>query len=201
MIMKNKIYACLLVSLGMLLLSACYVSNMVDNMVSIDEMIGVWHTDNAGQHVAYGSSAEIHITDDGNLYVLITSNTTAGNMTDTFHYHHEFVDGQFLLTPVEHDGPPDSYYMEKVYIEVAGNEIHLDMGHVMWWRNPENALYTLYKVLDEVPYGWTDIHRQEIEALNMRMIQEIHVFTQRFSQALGIPIQPYLEFVNYVVII
>jgi len=161
------------------------------NEVASEELVGVWHSDNFGMSGGMVANwVAIYITEDGNLYVFDTSfNPTGPSMTWIYHYHYELAGRHLKLTIVE--GNDGAFDMEKVRISVRNNSIRLDMREANDWLNPREFLFTLYKVADEVPYGWTDEERQEARETDERIREEIFAFAQRFGNAIGHPVLPY----------
>ena len=160
--------------------------------IEMEDIVGVWRSDNFVENsskIFPDVYAAVYITDDGNLYILQTSDTSNGANTQVYHYHYEVVNGRLVLTPVS---SPIMFgcSMENVQITFSDNIMRLDMRQAMTRgsMNHDAFLFTLYKATSEVPYGWTNIDRQEMEAMNARVTHEIRYFAGRFGEKLGIPI-------------
>ena len=167
-----------------LLLSSCTANFDVENFT------GVWQTRDFEKNTMASFPdpyVSVYVTKDGNLYILLTTDTTAGHMTDTLHYRYEITDGQLNITPLNN---PGRYDMESVQISAVGSNIRLDLRGITSWIRPSDFLFTLYKVSDELPYGWTDADRQEISDTLERIRKETAAFAERFSGALNISFTP-----------
>ena len=157
-----------------------------------EQLVGVWRTEGFEQSTFADITdpyAAIYITEDGNLYVLLTTDTSNGHSTDILHYHFEAANGHLILTPIS--SSVASHDMDSVWIVVADGNIYLDMREVRGWVRPNEFMFTLYKFADDVPYGWSDADRQEIQEINDRVEAKILAFAERFSEALGLPVVPY----------
>ena len=178
----------LLFAMLLLVLTACTACDTAS-----DELVGVWQTKALGVSVGIDDSyAAIYITDDGNLFALDTKPTSVGHMTDIYHFKYDFTNGKLVTTPVGENW--SGLDLEKVRITINDNKIQLDKWEAKdWasWISPEDVSYTLGKATDEVPYGWTDVDRQEIQATNEQIHEVTVAFVQRFSDALGLPVLHY----------
>jgi len=184
------LYPFLLTSFLLLLLTGCAANEIV-----AEDLTGVWRTrgfeENASASFPDTYSA-IYITEDGNLYVLTTFDTTAFHVTDIYRFYYEIIDGQLMLTPIEEGGDRFHERLEEVEISMRGNRIQLDM-RVTWpaGRSSFQQSFTYYKFSDEVPYGWSNADRQEIQEVNEMINEKIVSFAEQFGEALGYPISLY----------
>lgn len=168
--------------------------------ITPEKLIGVWRTCGFGMssHSTYrdGSLVAIYITEDANLYILWTSWTTGGNMTKTHHFRYRIRNNQLILTPAT-----ENRLYSIPQISVRGNRIQLDMQirrglsrrqQIELNRSYEAVThsFTLARVRDTVPYGWTNRDRREMQETTEQIREEILAFAEQFGEALGLPISP-----------
>jgi len=158
---------------------------------AVEDLVGVWRTENYEEEAlgwASNSFAAVYITADGNLYVLLTTDSTAGPWTTVYpYYYYEIVDNQLVLTPMENDLRRD---VEAIQISIENNSMQLDMQEVYSSSNPQAFLFTLYHYTDELPYGWTNADRQEMQETMDWARNQILAFAEQFSEELGLPVLP-----------
>jgi len=155
--------------------------------VTVEDLVGVWRT---GNFLGSASNpfAAVYITADGNLYVLLTTESEDGPITDIYNYYYEIVDDQLVLTPME----DNRHWLdaEAVEISISRNNIQLDMQEVFSWVHPQDFLFTLSHYTDELPYGWTNADRQEMQETTEWIRNQILSFAEQFSEELGLPVLP-----------
>ena len=174
--------------------------NNRDNFVpvSVEDLVGVWQT--ADFEETYQSFAvEMYVTNDSNLYVMFVSATEAGPGTTIFHYHYDVVDGELIWTPFLN--PFREGYEEELEILFKDERIYLSMdglsgplpergtGRAMRSFFRESPII-LYRVSQEVPFGWTDEQQQQMADTLEWMKQEIFAHAEKYSEALGFTFMP-----------
>jgi len=168
-----------------------------------EQLVGVWQIQDFDQ-VLEGEvlpAVEMYFTADSNAFLFFTNWTSAGHVTDIFHFLYEIADGNMQLTltqapsHIEDEGWPEfkvSSVDGKVTITVAVTETATTTMHAGGARQ-----YMLEKVATEVPYGWTDAQKEEIEQTNQSIDQEVHAFAQIFGEAIGLSIVPEERAINF----
>jgi len=162
---------------ALFILAACTIN---DNTIELNEenFPGIWRTtcfvENAGNWQSVEDYAAMYVTDDGNLFLLLTHSRT--------------------LTPMDWPGDQRYRQFEGIEITSASNGLHVD---ILFSNTNQNGTFyrqrshVLYKHANEVPYGWTNAHRQEIKEAHLRIHHEISHFAQQFADALQLPLYPY----------
>jgi len=171
--------------------------------ITLDGLVGVWRTEGFAEHAgdfwAYESFAAMYVTDDGNIFIHVTLGSTAGPLTTTYHSQYEFMGSELVLISTHLDGHfGDTSYLKDIQITAERNGIRVETitgpsctCYACINRDPVQRTHIFYKYSNELPYGWTFVQKNEINETNARIIEEIFAFADRFSQELGIPVEPY----------
>jgi len=183
--MKKRLVA---LSIGLLILTSGVLFVWIrSNNINSEDIIGVWRTENyALEPKEKDVPVAIYVTEDGNLFVFLTRESSDGPTTSVLHYHYEIVDNQIEVTPVGEGG--SIFYRENIQIEIRRNEILLDMREVI--KGISGDLFILTLTSYEIPFGWSIADMSEIEEVIKQIESEIMGFAETFSKLLEIPIQP-----------
>jgi len=162
------------------------------NELTTDELVGIWRPASFEEDFARlfwgGSVVAVYITYDGNLFIHHTSESSIGEITDTLHFSYEIVGDQLALTPISGSR---SYDMDAVKIITNRNQLTLDLREASSFVDPSGLRFTLYRIQDYVPFGWSDSDQEDMRKSRTWVQEEIHAFAERLSEALGLSVLPY----------
>ena len=173
MLRLRCIYVFLLTLPLLLVLTACGENGFTDDLlrceITTEDIVGIWRAKDQDGDWAILDQGErfvaLYITDDGNLFVHTTEDTSICFLTFTWHLHYEIVGNRLMTTPI-----------------IWRNDRLHDVP---------NRVHTLHRYKNKVPFGWTDIDRQIMLETTEWVQGEIFAFAERFGEALNIPVLPY----------
>ena len=191
------------------LLSACATPD-----ITAEDLVGVWQTEDfeeflmsweeeflaaeAQGYTAIAGPREVYITADGNFYIFLITGASNGLSTSIFHYHYEIVENQLILTSADETAfyPPISFGVWGTHFSPTrrsrGEASLRRDGQLRFviqdsWR----VSHSVSRVSEELPFGWTEMDREEIQTSNEWAREEILAFAQTFGEVLALPVLPY----------
>jgi len=176
----------------MLATTACANGEVTDG-----QLVGVWQTAGFDEFLRSDDNSEhaveVYITYDFNLYIfLIRGDTLGGFRAFTYHYIYEIIDNGQILSPVSVPNRQHGDDWQGFHITIERSRLILDATNS--YDMLISDAFTLTKVSDEVPYGWTDAQRQEIADTVQRIREDVIAHAEKFGEALGL----YVDVSNHV---
>jgi len=154
--------------------------------ISPEQLIGVWQMaefDDYYLGIYISCLFEIYFTYDNNAIIRRSCLNPGGIVIATIHFIYEITRDGLELTFVSQS--PHHWHDEDIEIWLEGDGLYLNVYHS--WRD-YNELHFLQRISDEVPFGFTNADKHEIQNRIDQIMLEIRNHAKRFANALDLPI-------------
>ena len=159
-----------------------------------DSLVGIWQTEGfveeLGSEVAGWQSFPVamYLTEDNNMYIFFPrQDEYEGLHVLLIHYGYEVSDGELLVTQTAIYYPEVGFGgawadMHRKYIQIRYED---DNIHLHITNRGEVHEVILYRVAEDIPFGWTNIQREEIAENREWIEKEILAHAERFDEMIG----------------